>query len=229
MQVHGFLPPEARGAGLPAVIVLQEAFGVNPHIRRFCQRVAGEGYAVFAPELFHRTGSGLEFGYDQFPQIKPIMGELTNARIAEDLRETHRMVVARSEVDPRRVSAWGFCLGGWAAVLAACELPLAAAVSYYGGGLVRPRPGIGFTPLVDRLEAVCCPLLLVFGAQDAGIPAEDVAVLRNRLEALGKRHEVAVYPDAGHGFFCEDRAAYHPESAAASWKRSIAWLAACLG
>ncbi len=229
MAVHGFLP-ESPGAGpLPGIILLQEAFGVNPHMRRLGQRMAALGYAVFCPELFHRGGDGLEFGYDEFPKIKPLMGTLTNAHIAEDLHAVHAHMLGRPDVDGSRIASWGFCLGGWASVLAACELPIAAAVSFYGGGLVRERPGIGFTPLVDRLGSVGCPLLLVFGGHDASIPPEDIAVLDRRLTSLGKAHEVEVYPDGGHGFFCEDRSAYHSASAQAAWSRATTWLEVRLG
>jgi carboxymethylenebutenolidase len=190
--------------------------------------VASSGYAAFSPELFHRTGRGLEFGYDEFPRIKPILAALTNDQIVEDLRAALRHIVSRADVDATRVAAWGFCMGGWASVMAACELPLAAAVSFYGGGLVHPRPGIGLTPLIGRLASIRCPLLLVFGAKDAGIPSADVGALQARLNSLGKDHEVEVYPEAGHGFFCEDRAVYNRAAAEASWERATAWLASKL-
>jgi carboxymethylenebutenolidase len=120
-------------------------------------------------------------------------------------------------------------MGGYASVLAACELPLAAAISFYGGGMVHPRPGIGFTPLLERFASIRCPVLLVYGAKDAGIPAEDIAAVQGKLASLGKVHEVEVYPNGGHGFFCEDRTAYDPGSAEASWTRATGWLAAKLG
>jgi carboxymethylenebutenolidase len=229
MDIHGFFPARQDSPRLPAILILQEAFGVNPHIRRLGQRVADAGYAVFAPELFHRTGRGLEFGYDEFPKIRPIMGELTNARIQEDLQVAFQHISQRPDVDPARIGAIGFCMGGWAAVLASIELPLAGAVSFYGGGLVKPRQGIGFTPLVDRLGSVRCPLLLVFGGKDASIPPEDIAALGGGLKSAGKEHEIEVYPDGGHGFFCEDRAVYHPASADAAWTRTTAWLKRRLG
>jgi carboxymethylenebutenolidase len=229
MDLHCFVPDAASPGRLPAIIVLQEAFGVNPHIKRFCRRVASAGYAAFAPELFHRTGRGLEFGYDEFPKIKPILGGLTNEQILEDLRAAHRHVVGRVDVDAARVASWGFCMGGWAAVLAACRLPIAASVAFYGGGLVHPRPGIGFTPLIDQLGSIRCPVLLVFGAKDAGIPPADISAMHSRLASLGKDHEVEVYPDGGHGFFCEDRAVYDQATAEASWTRATTWLASKLG
>jgi carboxymethylenebutenolidase len=229
MDLHGFLPEGPRAPRLPAVMVLQEAFGVNPHMKRVCRRVASAGYAAFSPELFHRSGAGLEFGYDEFPKIKPIMGALTVAQMAEDLRVAFAHIAGRPDVDPKRVASWGFCMGGYASVLAACELPLAAAISFYGGGMVHPRPGIGFTPLLERFASIRCPVLLVYGAKDAGIPAEDIAAVQGKLASLGKVHEVEVYPNGGHGFFCEDRTAYDRGSAEASWTRATGWLAAKLG
>src|ERR1700733_9059619 len=86
MDLRGFVPDAAAAGRLPAVIVLQEAFGVNPHMKRVCRRVASAGYAAFSPELFHRAGAGLEFGYDEFPKIRPIMGAMTNAQILADLK-----------------------------------------------------------------------------------------------------------------------------------------------
>jgi len=229
MDLHCFIPEAASSAPLPAIIVLQEAFGVNPHIKRLCRRIASVGYATFSPELFHRTGKGLEFGYDEFPRIKPIIGSLTNDQLLEDLRVAHGHVIARADVDASRVASWGFCLGGWASVLAACNLPLAAAVSFYGGGLVHQRPGIGFNPLIDQFGSIGCPVLLVYGAKDSGIPAADISAVQSRLSALGKDHEVEVYPDGGHGFFCEDRPVYHRVTAEASWVRATTWLRSKIG
>jgi carboxymethylenebutenolidase len=228
MDLHGFIPDSPTGP-LPAIIVLQEAFGVNPHMKRVCRRIAELGYAAFSPELFHRSGKGLEFGYDEFPRIRPIFAGLTNAMILEDLQASFGHIARRPDVDPARIASWGFCLGGWASVLTACELPVAAAVSFYGGGMVNPRPGFGFTPIIDRFTSIRCPLLLVYGAKDQGIPHADIEAVRSRLASLGKEHEVEVYPEGGHGFFCEDRAAYDRPSAEAAWTRATAWLARKMG
>lgn len=228
MVLHGFIPDAAPARRLPAVIVLQEAFGVNAHMKRVCRRVASLGYAVFSPELFHRSGADLQFGYDEFPKIRPIFSELTNDQVLEDLRVTYQHIIQRPEVDATKVASWGFCLGGWASVLAACELPLSAAISFYGGGLTKPRPGIKLAPLSDRMGSIGCPVLLVYGAKDTGIPPEDIAEVQSRLASLGKTNEVEVYPEGGHGFFCEDRTAYDRGSAEASWVRATTWLAAKL-
>jgi carboxymethylenebutenolidase len=229
MDLHCFTPDASDARRLPAVIVIQEAFGVNPHIKRVCRRVASAGYAVFSPELFHRTGKGLEFGYDEFPKVKPIMAELTNGRILEDVRAAHQHIIGRADVDPARVATWGFCLGGWVAMLSACELPISASVSFYGGGLVHQRHGFGFTPLIGRFDSIRCPVMLVFGARDEGIPPVDIYALRSRLASLGKDHVIRVLPEGGHGFFCEDRPAYHKATAEASWALATDWLASKLG
>jgi carboxymethylenebutenolidase len=229
MDLHCFLPDAPPKGRLPAIIVIQEAFGVNPHIKRLCRRVAGEGYAVFSPELFHRSGKGLEFGYDEFPKIRPIFATLTNEMLAEDMQAAYLHVSERADVDPARIATWGFCLGGFVSVLSACKLPITAAAAFYGGGMVHPRPGFGFTPIIDLFGSIDCPVLLVYGGQDQGIPKEDIAAVQSRLATLGKEHEVEIYPDAGHGFFCEDRPAYHRDSAEAAWARATQWLAAKLG
>src|SRR5271154_6093045 len=99
MDLHCFLPDAPSQGRLPAIIVIQEAFGVNPHMKRLCRRVAELGYAVFSPELFHRSGKGLEFGYDEFPKIRPIFAGLTNKMILEDMQATHRHVTQLPDVD----------------------------------------------------------------------------------------------------------------------------------
>src|SRR5271170_685844 len=100
MDLHCFLPDSPAKERLPAIIIIQEAFGVNPHIKRLCRRVAETGYAVFSPELFHRSGSGLEFGYDEFPKIRPIFSGLTNAMILEDMQAAYGHIAQRADVDP---------------------------------------------------------------------------------------------------------------------------------
>jgi carboxymethylenebutenolidase len=229
MDLHCFLPDTPPKGRLPAIIIIQEAFGVNPHIKRLCRRVAQEGYAVFSPELFHRAGRGLEFGYDEFPKIRPILADVTNAMFLDDMQAAHGHIAQRADVDPKRIATWGFCLGGWVSMLSACKLPITAAVSFYGGGMVNARPGFGFTPIIDEFGSINCPVLLVYGAQDKGIPPEDIAAVQSRLASLGKAHEVEIYPDGGHGFFCEDRPAYHRDSAEAAWTRATKWLTAKLG
>jgi carboxymethylenebutenolidase len=211
-----------------AVIVAQEAFGVNDHIRGICRRLAGEGYVAIAPELYHRRGRGLVFRYDDYESVRPLILDLTNEGIESDLRTALGYVRSLPSVAGGRVGAVGFCMGGFVAFLAACRAGVAAAACFYGGGIVRQRPGARMRPLLPEAERIDCPILCVFGAEDASIPLEEVETLRRRLDELGKRAEVVAYPGAGHGFFCDERPSYSPEAAADAWRRTLEMLAEAL-
>ena len=222
-------PEAASGSALPGVIVLQEAFGVNEHVRGVACRFAAAGYVAAAPELFHRAGAGIEFGYTDWERIKPLFAGITRANLATDLRAARAFLADHPGVDPSRIFVFGECLGGYASVLASIELDLVGAIGFYPGGLNRARPGIGFGPLLEDFGSIKCPLLLVYGGKDAGIPPEDVAQVRATLEALGKPHQVHVMPEGGHGFCCEARSAYHAASAEAAWALAFGWIGARLG
>jgi carboxymethylenebutenolidase len=225
MAVHWAEPDaEEFRPPYPAVIVYQEAFGVNRHIRSVCARLAGAGYLAAAPELFHRHSAGLEIDYADFAKALPVLQELTTDRLLMDATAVRAFLAEHPQVDARRLAALGFCLGGFTSVLTACHLPLAAAVSFYGGGLVRRREGFGFGNLLDELARAGCPLLLIYGSKDSSIPPADIEAVRDRLNAARKPHEIEIYREAPHGFFCEDRSAYQPGAAQTAWYRTLHWL-----
>jgi len=208
----------------PAVVVEQEAFGVNDHIRDVCRRLAREGYVAVAPELFHRTGPGVTVPYDTVPAAMALLATLSNEGLEDDLASTLRDVRALPDVDPDHVGLLGFCVGGFAAFLGACRLDPAATVSYYGGGIARQRPNLALRPLLDEASRIRAPILCLFGAEDAGITPDDIAAIQARLDELPVAHDVTVYPGAGHAFACDARPAYRPEPAAAAWTRTLAWF-----
>ena len=213
-------------ARAPGVVVVQEAFGVNAHIRDVCARLAGEGFVAVAPELFHRSGRGVELAYGDLAPVMPHFSRLTNATIETDLGAAFDWLDGDAGVDGPGASIVGFCMGGFASFLGACRLGarVRRAVAFYGGGILRARPNIGLSPLIDEAERMVAPLLLLFGGADAGIPQADIDAIDARLTALEKRHETVVYPGAGHGFFCDLRPSYHAEAAADAWPRTLAWL-----
>ena len=208
----------------PALLVAQEAFGVNGHIKNVCRRIAGQGYVALAPELFHRDGPGIDLPYDDFPKVMPYMARLTNAGLLMDVEAGLKALRGRDDVDAARVGIIGFCMGGFTTLLAACRLNVRTAVAFYGGGVVRERPGIGLKPFVDELPRAKAPVLAIFGGNDQSITEEDIAAIREGLDASGATREVVVYPEAGHGFACDARASYHAESATAAWKKTWKWL-----
>lgn len=209
MQVYISHPTDA--AHLPGILVLQEAFGVNAHIRDVTDRIAAEGYYAIAPELFHRTADkGLEIGYGDLPSAKPHLQALSPQGLADDLTTTHKFMCRQKEVDPQRTASIGFCLGGRVSFLASTVLPLKAAASFYGGDLAAMAG--------DGVAQIPCPLLLCWGGQDAHIPRETRDKVLQLLDQEEKDYVQVVFSKAGHAFFCDQRANYHPASARESWE-----------
>jgi carboxymethylenebutenolidase len=202
----------ATGSRRGSVVVLQEIFGVNPHIRSVCDRLAGLGYDAFAPALFDRLQPGLSLGYskEEVASALAFLPRLDWDAMVSDTLATVRH--ARERGGP--VAAMGFCLGASVAYLAAQrESGIAAVVGYYGGQIVR------------HLEAPPqSPTLLHYGETDHTIPMADVERIRQGRPEC----ELHVYP-AGHGFNCDERASYAPASAALAWDRSMRWLSTHMG
>lgn len=215
--------PDGSGRG-PALLVIQEAFGVNNHIRNVCQRVTAHGYVALAPELFHRTGTGVDLGYTDMSQVMPHFSKLTNAGILMDVQAGLAALRSDPRVDPDRIAVIGFCVGGFATFLAAAQTDAAAFVSFYGGGILRARPGIALEPIIDQADRIRRPLLMLFGGQDQSIPPADVQAIADTLAQLNTVHSVVTLPEGGHGFACDDRAAYHQSSNDEAWRITYEWL-----
>lgn len=224
MNVFCTQPELAEGPRLPAILVLQEAFGVNSHIQKICHRFSELGFMAAAPEFFHRNGAGLTYNYTDFAQIRPMLGKMTTEMLLEDTTRTFDYLANQKNIDSKKIFTAGYCMGGYASVLLATERPVAGAISYYGGGMALARPGIGFSPLLDRLEKIHCPLQLVYGGQDQAIRPEEIHAVQNTLQSGNKDFQLEIYPDAGHGFFCDERSAYHERSALQAWDSTKAWL-----
>ena len=199
-----------------AIIVMQEAFGVNSHIRDVTTRFAGEGFLAVAPELFHRTGTGVEGRYDAFAEMKPHFSALTTEGILADANAAYRWVVSQADVDAARVAAIGYCLGGRASFLANSSLPLAAGVSYYAGGM----PSV-----LDRVGGVHGPHTFFWGGRDKHITVEHKQAVVDAFTKAGKTFTNVEFSQADHGFFCDQRSAYQPDAAREAWALTLAFLA----
>jgi carboxymethylenebutenolidase len=222
MEAHRAAPPD--GERSPAVIVLHEAYGVDDHIRSVCRRLAREGYVAIAPELYHREGVGIIAGYADFEEARVHLSRLTNDGIASDLLAALAALRSDAAVDGARVGVVGFCAGGFASFCAACRTDVAATVVFYGGGIVRERPGLSMRPLLPEAERIESPLLAFFGESDASIPRTDVEAIGDRLRELETTFEIVTYPDAGHAFFNDARKSYRADAAVDSWQRTLAWF-----
>ena len=212
---------EARGA----VIVIQEAFGVNAHIEDVTRRFADAGYHAVAPHLFHRAGGGTA-PYGDFSKVLPLYEHLDDDGILVDIDAT-REHLRSAGWDDAQLGIVGFCFGGRVTLLAALRRRLGAAVGFYGGGIVTARfPQ--FPPLVDEVPGLLTPWLGLFGDRDQSIPVEDVERLREALQAAPVATEIVRYPDAEHGFHCDRRDAYDETAAKDAWNRTLAWFDAHL-
>ncbi len=214
------------GAPSAAVVVVQEAFGVNDYMRDVTRRFAAEGYLAVAPAFFHRTGSP-ELSYDDFSQVIEHFGPLSDETIMADV-DAALAHVASTGIAPEQTAIVGFCMGGRVSFLTAVNRALGAGVGFYGGGIVSARfPQ--FPALVDRVSDLKTPWLGLFGDADGGIPIEDVETLRERLGSdapAGIDHEIVRYPDAEHGFFCDQRASYNAAASEDAWPRTLDWFRA---
>jgi carboxymethylenebutenolidase len=205
-----------------AVIVVQEAFGVNDHIRSVADRLSDEGYLAVAPQLFHRDGSP-EVPYDDIAQAMPLMGNLTKEGITNDLNATTEFL-ATLGFKPANIAVVGFCMGGTVSFYAATLGTVGAAATFYGGGLATGR--FGFPPLIELAPELKCPWLGLFGDLDQGIPPEQVEELRAVTDALSVTTEIIRYPDAEHGFHCDARpAAYNEAAAVNAYERTLDFFA----
>lgn len=197
-------------AGTPkgAVVVIQEIFGVNHHIRAVCDRFAEQGYVAVAPAIFDRSERNFQSGYSA-EEVAIARKFVANPDWAAMLLDTQAAIDSVKDVGP--VGVIGFCLGGSVAYAAATKLVgLSAAIGYYGGAIVK---------FADDKPVV--PTQLHFGAEDHGIPLSDVEIIRAKRPDI----EVFVYDGAQHGFGCDERASYDKASADLARQRSLAFFA----
>jgi carboxymethylenebutenolidase len=191
-----------------AVVVIQEIFGVNHHIRSICDRLAREGYTAIAPSIFDRLEPNFQSGYSP-DEVAVARKFVTNPDWPAMLRDTQAAIDAVKDIGP--VGIIGFCLGGSIAYGAAAKLSgLKAAIGYYGGAIVRSAD--------DKPNV---PTQLHFGEKDAGIPLSDVETIRAKRPDV----EIHVYEGAQHGFSCDERASYDKKSADIAWPRSMEFFA----
>jgi len=217
-----YLAKPAGAGPFPAVIIFEEIFGVNQHIREVTERVAQEGYVAIAPDVHHRVAAGVELNYDQegYQKGMQYIGKLTQAGFFADVEATLKLLRDRKDVHGDKIGVMGFCIGGHLAFLAATQFEIKAAASFYGGGIAVMGLGVP-EPTVTRAHKIQGRLICFFGADDSMIPAEQREKIDNALKAANVRHEIVVYPGAGHAFFRSvDAKAHRPDAAKDAWERT---------
>jgi len=214
--LSGYLAlPEAEGL-LPGVVLIQEWWGLNDHIKAVANRLAGEGFAVLAPDLYHGAVA------TEPDEARKLVMELDQpAAVAEVLQAAGFLLGLKDQVAGPAVGVMGFCMGGGLSLQAAvtADPRVGAVAAFYG------------QPLDAAAAAkVKCPVIGFYGGQDTGIPVDKVTAMETALKGAGVSVEVHVYPDAGHAFFNDTRASGYNEAAAKdAWPRLLAWFGEHLG
>lgn len=205
-QCRGYLATPGDGSG-PAIVVIQEWWGLVPHIEDVCDRLAASGFLALAPDLYHGEKAGSP------NDAQKLMMELDLDRANTEILGAGRHLLSLPECTSSKFGIVGFCMGGALAQYAATTSDEVGAVSSFYGGFRKVQP---------KWEDLRAPILLIYGASDAGVPASGGVALQKKLRQMGKLVEVRIYDDAGHAFFNDTRMeAYNAEAADDAWRETI--------
>jgi carboxymethylenebutenolidase len=225
--------PEGTGK-FPGIIVIMEAFGVNEHFRRLTERFSSWGMVAVTPDLYHRLPRDRRVvAYGDRETAMNNLSRMKDEEAREDISRALTLLKEDPRVDSGRIAVVGFCMGGRLSFLSSEWFgnEIHCAISFYGGGIGAPKgyfPGHTEVPLAG-VRKIAANLLLFYGEKDSFIPEEERNAVSSALEKAGKKFRMITYPGAEHGFFCEDRPSYHPESARSAEKEMKSFLSACLG
>jgi carboxymethylenebutenolidase len=201
----------------PGLMVFQEAFGVNSHIRSVANRFAEAGYAVIAPDLYHRAAPRFEGEYEDIAPAIALARQLKPEDLEHDIRATHDFL-HQSAGD--QVACVGYCMGGRVSFLTNVTVPVKAAVSYYGGGLGA---------IIDRASECFGPMLFFWGEQDQHIPSEQRQKVAEGMRNSNYSSVQVTFSDAGHAFFNDQRPSYNAVASKLAWELTLAFLEQNLG
>jgi len=208
-----------------AIIVIQEAFGLTSHITGLTDRLADAGYRAVAPALFHRQTSE-PIGYTDFDKVMPMIQSLDAEQIRTDLDATIGFLNDEG-FDATSIGMVGFCMGGSVTLYAATRPGIGAGVTFYGGGVATGR--FGLPSLIELAPSLRVPWLGLYGDLDQSIPVDEVEELRSAAASSGQVTEIVRYPEAGHGFNCNDRPDhFNADAAADGWAKMLDFFAAHL-
>ncbi|HVB26823.1 MAG TPA: dienelactone hydrolase family protein [Mycobacteriales bacterium] len=226
--IEAYLARPLRAGPVGGVVVIHHAPGYDEPTKQITRRFAAGGYTAICPNLHYREAPGA--APDDAAAAVRATGGVPDERLVGDVAGAAGYLRNLTSSNGK-VGVIGYCSGGRQAFLAACSLDLDAAVDCYGAFVVgRPPEGMPTTagPIVHLTNALSCPLLGLFGAEDSYPAPEQVAELEQALQANGKTYEFHTYDGAGHGFFAVDRPSYRPEAATDGWRRIFDFFSRCL-
>lgn len=217
-RIPAYLAHPTESQGCPVVVVIQEVFGVNAHIREVTDRIAREGYIAIAPHIYHRQAPGFEVGYGEADlELGRKYKNGTQAdELLSDIHGAIEYVQEQFESVPSAVGCIGFCFGGHVAYLAATLPTIQATASFYGAGIGQFTPG-GEEPTLNRTSEIQGTVYAFFGLQDPLITREEMNQIEAALTESKVDYRIYRYPNATHGFFCDRRESYDAEAAQDAW------------
>ena len=221
LEIAAYLAQPVGDGPFPGVVVFQEIFGVNEHIRDVTERVAKQGYVAIAPAIYQRTAPDFETGYaEKDVELGRYHKNLTTAD--QLLRDTRAAIdyLKSLPVTADSFGCMGFCFGGHVAYLAATLPEITATASFYGAGIATMTPG-GGEPTIARTSEINGNIYLFFGNQDPLIPNEQGDRIEAELQKQQISHRVLRYEGCDHGFFCDRRGSYNPTAAADAWSHVL--------
>lgn len=225
ITIPAYLAEPKGSSPAGAVVVLQEVFGVNAHIRAVADRLAEAGYCAIAPHIYHRQAPGFEVGYSAAELALGRQYKLgTRAdELLSDIQGAIDFLATRTAlgaVPSLGCGCIGFCFGGHVAYLAATLPAVKATALFYGAGIVSTTPG-GGPPTLSRTAAIGGTVYGFFGDADALIPTAEVDQIEAELRRCRVPHQIFRYQGADHGFFCDQRQSYQPEAARHAWQKAL--------
>ena len=217
--LSGYYVTPSGGGTFPSVVVIMEAFGLNDYIKSVCDRFAKVGYAALAPDFYH--GDTYEYSdlKGAIAKLKSLKDDVVMAEFGKGLG----FLAQKPELKGKKTGVIGFCMGGRYTFLAneAHASELKAAVAFYGAGIAPAEDQMGRPSLLGQVEAMQAPIMLMYGADDNSISAEEHQRIALALSQAKKRYSMNIFPKAGHGFFCDQRDSYSPEASAEAWTLTL--------
>ena len=211
----------------PAVLIYIEAFGVNSHFESVTQRFADAGFAALTPDIY----GGKTYEYTDLDNAIGHLKAMDDDTVMAQSAASLDFLDARAEVKTGANCVTGFCMGGRYTFLANAALAsrIEAASCFYGGGIGPVEDFVGRKILLDRVGEMQAPIQLWYGSQDQSIPPEEHGRIAEAMTAANKRYTMNVFPDVGHGFFCEERDSYDEAAADEAWQATLALFRAQTG
>ncbi|MBP0020240.1 MAG: dienelactone hydrolase family protein [Cyanobacteria bacterium SBLK] len=222
LAIDAYLAQPTDEGTYPGIIVIQEIFGVNEHIRDVAERIAKEGYVAIAPAIYQRLAPGFAVGYA--PEDIKLGREYKEQTQAEELLGDMQGAIDYLKTLPNvkmgGMGSIGFCFGGHVVYLGAVLEEIEATASFYGAGIATVTPG-GGEPTISRTKEIKGSLYAFFGKEDALIPLEQTEAISAELKKCNIPHQIFYYNGVGHGFFCDRRSDYDEASAQDAWQKVL--------